>query len=359
MVAVNGDWDWNRMCQWLPADTLEAIAAIKPPRPDTGVDVPGWRWESNRTFSIRSAYKALKVAATSDVCASYQSEIETIVHVLRDCPRARQVWEAVVAPAQIAAFFSLPFSDWILQCVPTVANVGVGDERWAARFATICWLIWKQRCNTIFGATSFNGPAWVSFVVRSLDGYSAAPVRGCTQGGKGSQPSIRSLPWRPPNLGWVKANCDAAVDPRNNSAAIGGVIRDSTGSWIFGFTRKLGQCSVITAKLWAMHDLLLHAWRIGLRQVELETDNIEAYRIVSGCTSVFVTTLLIEDLLELVNRRWRVQLRHISRAQNVVADKLAAFSRDGDMGELVWCDPPGEVLDALQNDKFAFDSATM
>ncbi|KAK8614387.1 hypothetical protein V6N13_122747 [Hibiscus sabdariffa] len=187
------------MCQWLPADTLEAIAAIKPPRPDTGVDVPGWRWESNRTFSIRSAYKALKVAGAATLC------------------------------------------------VPTVANVGVGDERWAARFATICWLIWKQRCNTIFGATSFNGPAWVSFVVRSLDGYSAAPVRGCTQG----------------------------------------------------------------------------------------------------------------DLLELVNRRWRVQLRHISRAQNVVADKLAAFSRDGDMGELVWCDPPGEVLDALQNDKFAFDSATM
>ncbi|KAL4377932.1 hypothetical protein GQ457_02G028840 [Hibiscus cannabinus] len=143
MVAINGNWDWNRMYQWLPADTLEAIATIKPPRPDAGADVPGWRWESNRTFSVRSAYKALKVPisvdsnicwpriwklqvqqrvrvflrlvfhqllmtnaerkrrnlATSDVCASCQSEIETIVHVLRDCPRARQVWEAVVAPA--------------------------------------------------------------------------------------------------------------------------------------------------------------------------------------------------------------------------------------------------------------------
>ncbi|KAK8520495.1 hypothetical protein V6N13_031058 [Hibiscus sabdariffa] len=108
-----------------------------------------------------------------------------------------------------------------------------------------------------------------------------------------------------------------------------------------------------------MHDMLLHAWRIGLRQVEQETDNIEVYRIVSGYTSVFVTTLLIEDLLKLVNRRWSVQLQHISRVQNVIVDKLAALSRDGDMGELVWCDPPGEVLDALQNDKFAFDSATM
>ncbi|KAK8685579.1 hypothetical protein V6N13_041579 [Hibiscus sabdariffa] len=88
MVAVNGDWDWNQMCQWLPADALEAIAAIKPPRPDAGADVPGWRWENNRAFSVRSAYKAL----TADSAAPL--------------------------------------------CVTNVANVGTGDERWAARFAT-------------------------------------------------------------------------------------------------------------------------------------------------------------------------------------------------------------------------------
>ncbi|KAK9010379.1 hypothetical protein V6N11_036890 [Hibiscus sabdariffa] len=398
MVAVNGDWDWNQMCQWLPADALEAIAAIKPPRPDAGADVPGWRWENNRAFSVRSAYKALTAdsaaplvpisantiacwpriwklqvqqrvrvflwlvlhqrimtnverkrrnLATSDVCARCQSEIETIVHVLRDCPQARQVWEAVVVPAQLATFFSLPFSDWILQCVTNVANVGTGDERWAARFATVCWLIWKQRCNTIFGTTTLSGSAWVRFVVQNIDGFFTVLDRRSLQAGKASRPSIRVLPWWPPRPGWVKANCDAAVDPRNNSAAIGGVIRDSTGSWIFGFSRKLGRCSVITAELWAMHDMLLHAWRIGFREVELETDNIEAYRIVSGCTSAFVTTLLIEDLLELMNRRWNVQLRHISRVQNVVADKLVALSRGQDMRKLVWCDPPGEVLDAL------------
>ncbi|KAL4279829.1 hypothetical protein GQ457_03G024220 [Hibiscus cannabinus] len=200
MIAVNGDWDWNQMFQWLPADSLEAIAAIKPPRPNAGADVPGWRWESNRTFSVRSAYKALTVdsaaplrimtnaerkrrhLATSDVCASCQSEIETIVHVLRDCPRARQVWEAVVAPAQLAVFFSLPFSDWILQCVTNVANVGTGDERWAARFATICWLVWKQRCNTIFGTITLSGSAWVRFVVQSIDGLSTALDRRSTQG---------------------------------------------------------------------------------------------------------------------------------------------------------------------------------
>ncbi|KAK8630742.1 hypothetical protein V6N13_079522 [Hibiscus sabdariffa] len=43
MVAANGGWNWNQLCQWLPADALAATAAIKPPRPDAGADVPGWR----------------------------------------------------------------------------------------------------------------------------------------------------------------------------------------------------------------------------------------------------------------------------------------------------------------------------
>ncbi|KAK8601080.1 hypothetical protein V6N12_050924 [Hibiscus sabdariffa] len=40
----------------------------------------------------------------------------------------------------------------------------------------------------------------------------------------------------------------------------------------------------------------------------------------------------------------------VSRFQNVVADKLATLSRDRDLGEIVWVNPPGEVLDALHHD---------
>ncbi|KAK8531925.1 hypothetical protein V6N12_053382 [Hibiscus sabdariffa] len=136
--------------------------------------------------------------------------------------------------------------------------------------------------------------------------------RRSLQVGAGSRSSIRDLSWASPSSGWVKVNCDAAVDQRNNSAAIGGVIRDSTGS-----------------------------------------------RIISGCTSAFGSTLLIEDILELMSRRWTVHLRYISRVQNVVADTLAAICRGQDMGELVWYDPPEAVLDALQTDRCNFNPVTL
>ncbi|KAK8556876.1 hypothetical protein V6N12_003267 [Hibiscus sabdariffa] len=45
-----------------------------------------------------------------------------------------------------------------------------------------------------------------------------------------------------------------------------------------------------------------------------------------------------------MNWSWKVQLWHISRIQNVVADKFAALSRDKDMGEIVWVNPHEETL---------------
>ncbi|KAK9003078.1 hypothetical protein V6N11_060649 [Hibiscus sabdariffa] len=104
-----------------------------------------------------------------------------------------------------------------------------------------------------------------------------------------------------PNIGWMKANCDGAVNLKNDMAAVGGVIRDGNGASIFGFTRRIGQCLVLIAELWVIHDILNHAWNIGLRNVELETDSLEAFRIINRSSSTLADTLLVEDLFELMS----------------------------------------------------------
>ncbi|KAL4272707.1 hypothetical protein GQ457_13G011180 [Hibiscus cannabinus] len=310
MVDRYGFWDWNRMNQWFPQAALEMIAAAKPPRHGLGADVPGWRWEKNHSFSVRSAYKALVTSAnvngnaywsklwkipvpqrvrvfmwlvfhqrimtnvertrrhlaSSDLCVICCTEAETIEHALRSCSKARQAWESVVRPAKISTFLSLPFTDWILQCVTDVAGIGVGDDRWAARFSIFCWLIWKERCNIVFNHNVNHGSSWIRYGNQLVDAWSGTHYCGNTTGNCNNVPNSRSiLAWQPPNVGWVKANCDGAVNPRNDTATIEGVIRDESGVWIFGFTRRIGRCSVLTAELWAIHDMLNHAWNIGLR----------------------------------------------------------------------------------------------
>lgn len=41
-------------------------------------------------------------------CTLYGYQDETIMHVLHDCPRQREVWKAVVPGDRLPAFFTAP-----------------------------------------------------------------------------------------------------------------------------------------------------------------------------------------------------------------------------------------------------------
>ncbi|KAK9046621.1 hypothetical protein V6N11_052506 [Hibiscus sabdariffa] len=70
--------------------------------------------------------------------------------------------------------------------------------------------------------------------------------------------------WSRPHHGWVKANVDASVISTDGSAALWGVFRDEDGTWLYGFARNIGCCSVLFAELWAIHDCLSKAWVAAL-----------------------------------------------------------------------------------------------
>ncbi|XP_028762437.1 uncharacterized protein LOC114720884 [Neltuma alba] len=61
-----------------------------------------------------------------------------------------------------------------------------------------------------------------------------------------------SLLWQPPSSGWVKLNGDGAMSSVSMRAGYGGVLRDSTGCWIAGFTHHLGVCGAYEAEDWAV-----------------------------------------------------------------------------------------------------------
>ncbi|KAL4295874.1 hypothetical protein GQ457_12G003750 [Hibiscus cannabinus] len=330
MVDEAGDWDWCRLSSWLPKDTLERIAAVMPPRLGLGDDRSGWRWEDNRKFTTRSAYAALSVEpvandslywrqiwklpvpqrirvfvwlvfhrrlltnderarrhlTSSDRCSICNNGTETMDHVLRLCPSVRQVWESVIALEKLSLFVSLPFDNWLLQCL----NMSMALEK------------------------------------------------------------LHRSTWSCPEWGWLKVNCDGAVNSHDKAAAIGGVVRDSTGTWQFGFSRSIGRCSIIMAELWAVLDSLRHSWDLGYRCLRLETDNLEATEIINSTSSAFEDSLLLHDIKGFMSRDWRVQLRHIPRSENSVADKLARMSMGAPIGETLFARPPLKVIPLLEKD---------
>ncbi|KAL4379615.1 hypothetical protein GQ457_02G019060 [Hibiscus cannabinus] len=148
MVDENGGWDWHRIVQWLPPDAVEKFAAVKPPRPDAGLDIPRWRWGENREFTVRSAYQTLHTPSTA----------ENISHWSK-------FWKLPV-PQRIRVFMWLVFHQRLMTNDERLGLspgniIGHGDALWTTRFSVFCWLIWKRRCNAIFGQDVSSNFAWI------------------------------------------------------------------------------------------------------------------------------------------------------------------------------------------------------
>ena len=60
------------------------------------------------------------------------------------------------------------------------------------------------------------------------------------------------LAWVHPGIGAFKLNVDGTCKPWSGAIGAGGVIRDSMGDWIGGFSVNLGTGQILEAELWGL-----------------------------------------------------------------------------------------------------------
>ena len=65
---------------------------------------------------------------------------------------------------------------------------------------------------------------------------------------------MKCIRWERPRSDWRKLNTDGSSLGNLGLADGGGVIRDETGNWVVGFSRKIGVTSSFEAELWALRD---------------------------------------------------------------------------------------------------------
>ncbi|KAK8494909.1 hypothetical protein V6N11_074157 [Hibiscus sabdariffa] len=194
MTDHNGQWDWNRILLFLLEHVLQKIATIRPPTYILGEEIPGWRWEQNRSFSTKSAYEFLSTSedlgvdfnwskiwslklrqhvkvftwlaahdrllsnaerflrhlSTSDRCPFCQSNSETTDHILRHCSTVVANWIVVIEPNRISEFFQLLFNSWLQVNIIGGHQFAKNKDNWGERFVVYIWMLWKNRCSRIF-----------------------------------------------------------------------------------------------------------------------------------------------------------------------------------------------------------------
>ncbi|KAL4297736.1 hypothetical protein GQ457_12G008990 [Hibiscus cannabinus] len=373
MVLANGEWDWDALATMLPKDTMDLIASVLPPQEGVGVDMPGWRWEDKRCFSTCSAYEYLAHGSPSgdsvnwkriwklEVPQRIQVFIWLVFHerLMTNVERARRHMTSLVT-CEIFGSGHEDIAHVLLSCTAAKGlrdnlfgeSLVAGDAVWGIRFEILCSLLWKRRCNFLFGTNVELSDHIVSRGNRMVGECSqpAAANLGPRQG-QGRRPS-----WTRPHTGWIKANVDVSVSMVDRSAGADGVLRDDNGAWVSGYARYVGRCDALLAELWAIHDGLLLAWDLGFQLVELESDCLEAVRVISSRSNVLSTSALVGSIASLISREWTVEVRHITRDSNGVADKLAKRGRVLGMDSTIFVAAPAVVaglVEAEQRDAFA------
>ncbi|KAE8726578.1 hypothetical protein F3Y22_tig00006613pilonHSYRG00064 [Hibiscus syriacus] len=86
--------------------------------------------------------------------------------------------------------------------------------------------------------------------------------------------------WMLPPAPWIKLNTGVTRRETDCYARCDGIARDNAVNWLFGFSKFIGACSVIDAKLCGVYVGLNLAWDAGFRQVILELDSMEDLNIL-------------------------------------------------------------------------------
>ena len=156
--------------------------------------------------------------------------------------------------------------------------------------------------------------------------------------------------WTPPMQDWVKLNVDGAFS-RTHGLGCGGLLRRSDGSFVEGFMFHPNQGDSLTAELWALVLGLKLAWQRGYRKVIVETDASEIIHLLERKDiSQHADFILIQEAKSYMCRTWDLELVHISRTTNTVADALAKHVICSVMGYQPILVPSAFMLTMLHSD---------
>jgi ribonuclease HI len=289
---------------------------------------------------------------TSNPCFSHcLTELETIIHALHDCPNALGVWDRIIEVADREAFYSLNWYTWLLNNL-RFNHPSSKRKFWGIEFGIVLWQIWKERNHRIFSSSTSPYTSTVQ-VIRRLMGDVIHSMVG-ESGFKDNTKQRVCIGWRYPPIDWVKINVDGCSKGNPGLVGAGGVIRDAMGRWIVGFALNIGICTSVGAELWAITNGLKLAWSKGFRKIILESDSSLAVDLITK-NKIFIDKNynLIMQARELLAKEWDIQVRHVYREANSMADWLANYGLTRsflDRFSIYFNDPPAGLYCILYYD---------
>lgn len=150
----------------------------------------------------------------------------------------------------------------------------------------------------------------------------------------------------------MKINSDGCVSKNNRMAGCGGVLRNHYGDWICGYTKNIGNGSVMEAEIWGVLLGLRIAAEVKVGKLMVESDAKEIIDYLKGRTLPNGNCQkLIEACWKETDRFEKVEFTHILREQNVAADVMAKLMHETSHDIKKLEHPPWQITCCLWEDK--------
>lgn len=174
----------------------------------------------------------------------------------------------------------------------------------------------------------------------------------------GGLPGGRSLSWFARQISWFQRdrnglilNVDGSSLGNPGPAGFGGLVRNSEGGWLVGFSGHIGHSDVLKAELNGILNGLKIAWERGYRNLLCYTDSMNAKTLIQDQSIDFHRyATIVQEIRDLLNLPWSVDLLHTLREGNMCADHLAKLGATCDTKLLIFENPPPDLQVALAGD---------
>ncbi|KAJ1430774.1 Ribonuclease H-like superfamily [Sesbania bispinosa] len=278
-----------------------------------------------------NAFRAHCHLSDSPSCPRCSNNMESILHCIRDCPHSREIWLRM-GLCHLSNFFSLDTVSWIFQ------QLDVEDME--LRLLSIWW-VWRWRNNMILDSSRWK----INFVVRNifLDALSLKLVV--------STDSIL-VPPDPMVSSCVRLSVDGSWFPQHSRLGFGGLLRDSQGRWLAGFSGGRSNGDPCLTEILAVWRGLLVAWDMGFRVIRCEIDSLDVVNslILRHVAHLHTHASCLNDIFSLVDRSWSVSFLYVDRDSNSCADALAKMGACSNSDYEYWLNPPSPMLKWLLKD---------
>ncbi|KAH9750393.1 putative ribonuclease H protein [Citrus sinensis] len=343
-INEHSGWRWLNFELLLPPFILLQIASIMPPAPHLGPDRLYWCFNPRGLFTVRSAYESLchhnldaqdkvwnlpwswkgpqsiklfiwqilhgklktyrelsrRNIPVSDVCVRCGISAEDILHAVRDCRCIKNLWLHLVPARHHLSFFQSNLRAWIAANMQNKWKID-SELPWDCIFGVAIWRLWFWQNHFIMAGNLVDSKTiYLDIMAR------ASEIHRINNSHLSQQPRRKEIfiSWLPPPWPWCKLNTDGSY--RNTGeAGAGGIIRDSFGNWISGFSMNIGESSVIMAELWGLYQGLSLAWNVGIRHLLVEVDSLCVTQMISQQVVVpnvfYALVVVIRDFL---SRNW-------------------------------------------------------